>query len=215
MWPSRQTRARRAGGPMNRRTSQLNIFIAHGHEEVRRDIRTVLEQRRKWKIRGEAATGGDTIRLARTLRPDVLFLDIALPDMNAVEAIPEIMRACPTVRIVVLGMPGRGELAVKALAAGATGLVMKSDAGKDLLLAVQNIAKNRRFFSSTAERCVRDYAGKEMKRLIRERKNIDRAIADFERLQARSRAKGLKPAPVAGAKPEILVEMKRKLQGKR
>jgi DNA-binding NarL/FixJ family response regulator len=194
---------------MNRPVNNLSILIAGDHEEVRRDIRTLLEQRREWRVCGEAATGGETIAMARTLCPDMLFLDLALSDMSAVDAIPVIKEVCPTVRIVVLAMRESVELAVRALAAGASGLAMISDTAKELLGAAQNTAKDRRFLSPAATRHVREYARKEMKRLLRERKHIDAAISDFERLEAQLPAKNERLRPFSDTKYENLIEMKR------
>lgn len=174
---------------MNRPTMNLSILIADNHEDVRRDIRMLLEERREWKVCGEAVTGGEIIEMARTLRPDLLLLDPALPDMDARQTIPEIKEVCPTARIVLLAVRNSEELAVKAMAAGASGLAMKSDTARDLLPTLQDILKNRRFLSPAAERCMKKYVGIEMKRLIRERRDIDTAIVVFERLEAQSPAR--------------------------
>jgi NarL family two-component system response regulator LiaR len=194
---------------MTRPTMKLTILISDDHEEVRRDIRTLLEQRREWKVCGEAATGSETVDMAKTLCPDMLFLDLTLPDMDAVDVIPEIREVCPTVKIVVLAMRDSGELAVRALAAGASGLAMKSDTAKDFLLTVQNIAKDRRFLSPAASRYVKKYVRKEMKNLIQARKDIERAISDFERMEAQL-PKSEEARPISDVKSENLIEMKRK-----
>jgi DNA-binding NarL/FixJ family response regulator len=130
--------------------TQFRVLIADDHEVVRRGIRTVLEARRDWQVCGEAATGGETIEKAARLRPDVLLLDLTLPDMDPAQAIPEIMEICPNVKIIGLAMHDSGELAAGALAAGASGLTMKSDAANDLLLTLQQIGKNQLFLSSAA-----------------------------------------------------------------
>jgi len=131
---------------------KLRILIADDQELVRRGIRSLLEGRREWIVCGEAATAGDTIEKVRKLHPDVLLLGVRLPDMDAAEAIPEIMDGCPTTKIIALAMHDSGEQAAGALAAGAVGLALKSDAANDLLLTLQNIARNQPFFSPAALR---------------------------------------------------------------
>lgn len=193
---------------MSRHASGLNILIADDDEEARRNIRTFLEKRRLWKVCGEAATGCEAIEMAEALRPDMLVLDLTLPDIDAAEVVPEIKEVCPAVRILVLATPDSGELAVKALAAGASGIALKSDTPKDLLLTVQNIAKNRFSVSSGAERCMKKYVRKEMREMIQERKDLESVIADFERLEAHSPAH--RARLTGGAKPRKLFEMKRR-----
>jgi|SRR5665213_860321 len=138
----------------------LTVLIADDHEVVCRGIRTLLEAQPEWKVCGEAATGGETIAKARELRPDVLLLDLTLPDMGAVEAIPEIMAVCPNVKIVALAMHDSGEMAAKALAAGACGVAMKSDAANDLLLTVQGVGSDRPFLSPAAIRLLQGQLAK-------------------------------------------------------
>src|SRR6266446_2836368 len=118
---------------MSRPSAEPRILIADDHELVRRGIRTVLEERREWVVCGEAATAGDCIEKAKKFRPDILLLDVTLPDMDAAGAISAIMRVCPAVKIVALTMHDSGEEAARALAAGAIGLVLKSDAANDLV----------------------------------------------------------------------------------
>lgn len=134
--------------------SGLRILIADDHEVVRRGIRSMLEERRAWRVCGEAATCGETIDKTRTLRPDVLLLDVTMPDRDAAAAIPDIVDVCPTVKIVALTLPDSAELAARALAAGASGLALKSDSAADLVLAVQSVGKNSPFLSPAAVKLV-------------------------------------------------------------
>ena len=155
MPPQTKARVRRAKGP--------RILIADDSEVVRLGIRTLFEGLREWRICGEAATSGETIEKARTLRPDLLLLDITMPDVDAAEAFPAIMEVCPTVKIVALAVHGSGELAARVLTAGASGLALKSDRASDLVLAVQNIWKNKPFLSPGAVRMIRSQLAKTTK----------------------------------------------------
>ena len=132
----------------------LSILIADDHEVVRRGIRSLLHARPEWKICGEAATGRETIDKAKKLRPDLVLLDLTMPELDGLEAIPQILRACPDTKILVLTMHDSGEMATRALAAGASGLVLKSDAARDLVLAVQAIDKNQPFLSPAVTKLI-------------------------------------------------------------
>ena len=132
----------------------LSILIADDHEVVRRGIRALLESRPEFIIGGESGTGRDTVEKVKTLRPDLVLLDLSMPDDGGLEAIPQILKACPGTRILVLTMHESGELAVQVLAAGASGLVLKSDAARDLVRAVQSVAKNRPFLSPAVTRLI-------------------------------------------------------------
>jgi DNA-binding NarL/FixJ family response regulator len=140
--------------------SALSILIADDHEVVRRGIRTLFEIRPEWTVCGEATTGREAIEKSRKLCPDVVLLDIAMPDIGGLEAIPQIVDVCPTAKILVLTMYDSGEMATKALAAGASGLVLKSDAGRDLIRAVQAIDKKKPFLSPAVTKIIFSHLAK-------------------------------------------------------
>lgn len=125
----------------------LRILIADDHEVVRRGIRTLLEARPEWEVCGETATGREAVENARKLCPDLVILDVAMPDMDGFEAIPRILNVCPGAKILVLTMHDSGEVATKILAAGASGMVLKSDAARDLVSAVRAMAAGKPFLS--------------------------------------------------------------------
>jgi DNA-binding NarL/FixJ family response regulator len=126
---------------------RLHILVADDHEVVRKGIRTLLESRPEWEICGEACTGRDAIAKTVRLKPDVVLLDITMPGLSGLEAIPEIHRACPHTKVLVLTMHDSGRMASRVLAAGASGLVLKSDAARDLILALEALSKNKAFLS--------------------------------------------------------------------
>lgn len=134
----------------------LSILIADSNEIIRRGIRTLLEGRREWQICGEAQTGGEAIEKVKTLNPDVLLLDVMLPDMDPVEAISGVKAICSTVKIVALAMPASGVPAARAMAAGASGLAMKSDAANDFLLTVHNVGQSQAYLSLAAIQLLQD-----------------------------------------------------------
>ena len=132
----------------------LSILIADDHEVVRRGIRNLLEARPEWKIVGEAATGPEAIDKARKLRPDVVLLDLSMPEQDGIQAVSDIAAASPATKIMVLTMHDSGEMASRALAAGASAFVLKSDAARDLVNAIQAIGKGQAFLSPGVTRLV-------------------------------------------------------------
>ena len=132
----------------------LSILIADDHEVVRRGIRALLEARPDWKICGEAATGHEASNKAKKLSPDLVLLDLMMPEMDGLKAIPRILDACPSTKILVLTMNDSGEIASQVLAAGASGLVLKSDAGRDLLRGVDSLAKGQPFLSPAVTKLI-------------------------------------------------------------
>ena len=132
----------------------LSILIADDHAVVRRGVRALLEDRPEWKICGEAATGRETIDKAKKLRPDLVLLDLTMPETDGMKAIPQILSVSPGTKILVLTMHDSGEMAAQVLAAGASGLVLKSDAVRDLVGAVQAIEKDQPFLSPAVTRII-------------------------------------------------------------
>jgi DNA-binding NarL/FixJ family response regulator len=126
---------------------KLRILVADDHEVVRKGIRMLLETRSEWEICGEASTGREALAKTARLKPDVVLLDITMPDLSGLEAIPEILQARPETKIVVLTMHDSGQMASKVLAAGARAMVLKSDAARDLVLALEALGKNKMFLS--------------------------------------------------------------------
>jgi DNA-binding NarL/FixJ family response regulator len=132
----------------------LSILIADDHEVVRRGIRALLDARPEWKVCGEAGTGLEAAEKARKLRPDLVLLDLSMPDMTGVDVIPRIREACPDAKVLVLTMHDSGEMASRVLAAGASGLVLKSDAARDLVRAVQSVEAGKPFLSPSVTRLI-------------------------------------------------------------
>jgi DNA-binding NarL/FixJ family response regulator len=125
----------------------LSILIADDHEVVRRGIRALLEARPDWKICGEAATGREAAEKAARLHPDLVLLDLAMPETGGLEAIQRILAARPGTKVLVVTMNDSGEMASRVFAAGASGLVLKSDAARDLVRAVQSVERDQPFLS--------------------------------------------------------------------
>jgi len=137
-------------------TETVSILIADDHAVVRRGLRALLETQPKWKVVGEATSGRDAVEKATALRPDVAILDISMPGLNGLDAASLIFKAAPNTRILILTMHAAEELIQKTLKVGASGYVLKSDAERDLITAVEALLHKKTFFTPIAAEVVLD-----------------------------------------------------------
>jgi DNA-binding NarL/FixJ family response regulator len=127
---------------------ELRVLIADDHDLIRRGVRDLLAARSGWQVVGEACNGADAVRKAVSLRPDVAILDFSMPELNGPEAAAEIAEKVPETGVVVLTMHDSEQVMREVLQAGARGLVLKSDADRDLVEAVEAVARKRHFFTT-------------------------------------------------------------------
>ena len=127
---------------------KLLILIADDHEMVRQGLKRVLGRHANWEICGEATNGSEAVDLARRLKPDVVVLDLSMPQVGGLEATREIHRALPQTEVLILTMHESEQMIREALTAGARGYVLKSDAGTTLLAAVESVSAGQPFFTS-------------------------------------------------------------------
>jgi DNA-binding NarL/FixJ family response regulator len=127
---------------------KLRILIADDHEMVRQGLRAVLENHPGWEVCGEAADGREALARTRQLKPDVVVMDISMPQLNGLEATRQITRAHPSTHVVVLTVHDSEVLVRRVLEAGARGYVLKSDAGRDVVAAIESLAANKPFFTT-------------------------------------------------------------------
>ncbi len=128
----------------------VSILIADDHAVVRRGLRALLETQRGWKVTGEVSNGREAAEKAAKLRPDLAILDISMPDLNGLDAAALIYKASPDTKILILTMHRDEELIRKTLKAGARGYVLKSDAERDLITAVEALLHGKTFFTASA-----------------------------------------------------------------
>lgn len=127
--------------------ARLRILLVDDHEVVRRGIRALLESHRHWKICGEAATGREAVKKARGLKPDLVVLDLSIPDMDGTDIAREIRNTLPETEILVFTMYDSGRRATEAMAAGARGVVLKSEAARDLVRGVEALSRHKPYLS--------------------------------------------------------------------
>lgn len=134
--------------------SVLRILIADDHEVARRGIRALLESHPGWEVCGEAADGREAVNAASRLKPELVLLDIGMPSLNGLDATRQILAAEPDTHVLILTMHDSEQVVREVLAAGARGFLLKSDAGRDLVAAVEALQHHRTFFTTKVAQLV-------------------------------------------------------------
>ena len=122
------------------------ILIADDHAVVRQGVRSLLQVRGDWNVCGEAATGREAVMKAAELQPDVVILDVAMPEMNGLEAARQIRHRVPTAKILVLTVHEIDELAQEFIYAGVHGYLLQADTGRMPVDAVQADVRGEKLF---------------------------------------------------------------------
>jgi DNA-binding NarL/FixJ family response regulator len=125
----------------------VRILVADDHQVVRTGLRTLLESKAGWEVCGEATHGRDAVQKATELKPDVAVLDIAMPILNGVEATRQIRKLSPATAILILSMHDSDLLVQEVLEAGANGYILKDDADRNLLAAVEALSRQKTYLS--------------------------------------------------------------------
>jgi DNA-binding NarL/FixJ family response regulator len=136
------------------RWRMLRILIADDHEVARGGIRALLESHPGWEVCGEAKDGREAVEFASQLNPDLILLDIGMPNLNGLEAARQILAAAPEVAILILTMHDSDQVVREVLRAGARGFLLKSDAGRELVAAVEALQRQRTFFTTRVSQMV-------------------------------------------------------------
>ena len=124
----------------------VRILIADDHEVVRQGVRAVLEGQAGWVVCGEASSGRDAVVKAIDLQPDVVVLDITMPELNGLEATRQIRRAVPA-KVLILTVHESDQVVTEVLDAGAHGYALKTDAGRTLVEAIRALLGGQTFFT--------------------------------------------------------------------
>src|SRR5580692_6105569 len=114
----------------------LRILVVDDHAVVRRGVRSLLESHEGWEVCGEATNGRDAVTQGLRLRPDVVVMDLSLPELNGLDASRQILKGAPDTEVLVLTMHHSEDLARDVLQAGARGYVLKSDADENSTLGI-------------------------------------------------------------------------------
>jgi DNA-binding NarL/FixJ family response regulator len=132
----------------------LKVLLADDHEVVRRGLRSILEAQPDCEVVGEAADGRQAVAMTNELKPDIVLLDVGMPMLNGLEATRQILRMHPQTKILIVTLNDSDFVIRNALKAGVRGYVMKSDAVRDLVAAVESLRQNRTFFTPRVSRMI-------------------------------------------------------------
>ena len=125
------------------------------HQVVRRGVAGLIaDARSDWEVCGEASTGREAVASAASLRPDIVVMDISMPDMNGLEATREILKNNPGIEVLILSMHESDQMVHDVLGAGARGYIFKQDAGNDLIAALEALRHHKLFFTSRVSEVV-------------------------------------------------------------
>ena len=130
----------------------MRILIADDHELVRRGVRSLLGTREDWQICGEAVDGRDAVQKSIRLEPDVVLLDVSMPNMNGLEAARAIRKSVPSIEVLILTQHESSEMVRQAFNTGARGFVVKSDLAEHLIEAVETVGRHEYFLCDLRQR---------------------------------------------------------------
>ena len=125
----------------------ISIVLADDHRVVREGLRALLERHDDLRVVGEAADGREAVKLAATLRPDIIVMDISMPVLNGIEATQQALEASPSTRVIILSMYSTSEHIFRAFKAGAQGYLLKESAGADVVNAVRAVREGKRYLT--------------------------------------------------------------------
>ena len=125
----------------------VRLLIADDHAVVREGLRLILTAQRDFEVVGEAATGREAVELAQRLKPDVVLMDISMPELSGLDATLALATDDGPPRIIVLSMHASSEYVFEAFRAGARGYLVKESAGREVVEAIREVCRGRRYVS--------------------------------------------------------------------
>ena len=132
------------------------ILIADDHDIVRKGLRALLQEEPSWRIVADVQDGRSAVAKPQELKPDIAILDIGMPSLNGLDATRQIVKVNPDTKVLILTMHDSEQLIQNVLNAGARGYLMKSDAGRDLVVAVRALLSGQSFFTRRVAQIVLD-----------------------------------------------------------
>jgi DNA-binding NarL/FixJ family response regulator len=134
--------------------STIQLVIADNHTLVRAGFRSLVEELDGIEVVGEAENGRDALQLVETLKPQIVLMDIAMPEMNGLEATARISREFPQVKVLILSMHANEEYVYQALRSGASGYLLKDSGAEELELALRAIARGETYLCPAVSKYV-------------------------------------------------------------
>jgi DNA-binding NarL/FixJ family response regulator len=128
----------------------VRILVVDDHDIIRRGLKQLLTSRPGWEVCGEAKTGREAVALAKQLQPDIVVMDVSMPELDGLEAARKINKLFPKMGILILTLHFSDPLVRDIVAAGARAYILKSDAARDLVVGVEALANQQTFFTPRA-----------------------------------------------------------------
>jgi DNA-binding NarL/FixJ family response regulator len=142
----------------------MRILVADDHDIFRRGLKQVLTARAGWEVCAEARNGREAVSMAAQFKPEIIVMDISMPELNGLEAVRQIKKELPKTEFVVLTLHISDHLVHDIIEAGARAYILKSDADKDLVAAVEAVSLRRSFFTQKAgEMVVNGFRGRNLR----------------------------------------------------
>ena len=126
----------------------LRVLVADDHPIVRAGLRTLIESRPRWQVCAEAANGREAVEQAAALKPDIAVLDVSMPILNGIEATRQIRKVSPETEVLILTMHDADQMIQQLIEAGCRGYILKDDADRNLLAALDSLRRHKPYFSS-------------------------------------------------------------------
>ena len=139
--------------------NKMRILVVDDHQLFRKGVvAAIRDERPDWEVCGEASTGREAIAAAEQLKPEIVVMDISMPDMNGLEATRQLLKNHPQMEVMVLSMYESEQIVHDVLNCGARGYILKGDAGTDIIVGLETLGQHRLYFSSkVSEMVMRGY----------------------------------------------------------
>jgi len=134
--------------------AKYKILIADDHAMIRDGIKSLLKQNKEYVVMGEAVNGVEAVEKYRTMHPDLIILDISMPEMNGMEASKKILESDVDARIIMLSMHDDEEYISKCIEQGVKGFVVKDESGKELDYAIRSVLEGKNYFSNHVQQVI-------------------------------------------------------------
>jgi DNA-binding NarL/FixJ family response regulator len=174
----------------------VRILLADDHTLMRQGLRHILVEQPDFEIVAEASSGIEAVEAARQFKPDVAVVDVAMKELNGIEAAAQILKHSPHTAVLMLSMYSDERYVLRAVKVGARGYVLKNSAGEDLIRAIQTVQKGMAYFSPAVARLFQDGGAR-----LKENRDLDdrfELLTDRERQIYQLLAEGNSNKEIAG-----------------